>query len=74
MGGAGVGGMGVYSIANYTIVYKKLNKTESPIFVLLCVLCFKRQPFRFSLYFTAAGVKCRVVAVKRLPVLHHSTD
>ena len=25
-------------------------------------------------YFTAAGVKCRVAAVKRLPVLHHSAD
>ena len=28
---------------------KKLNETESKIFVLLCVLCFQRQPFRFLL-------------------------
>ena len=33
------------------------------------------QPFSFFLfYFTAAGVKCREAAVKRLPVLHHSAD
>ena len=30
--------------------------------------------FRFLFYFTAAGVKCRVAAVKRLPVLHRSAD
>ena len=23
---------------------KRLNQTESPIFVILCVLCFQRQP------------------------------
>ena len=51
-----------------------LNKTESPIFILLHVLCFHRQPFRFLFYFNAADVKCRVAAVKRLPVLHHSAD
>ena len=32
------------------------------------------QPFRFLYYFTAAGVKCRVAAVKRLPVLDHSAE
>ena len=42
------------------------NKTESPIFVLLCVFCLQRQPFRFSFYLTIASVKCRVGAVKRL--------
>ena len=26
---------------------KKLNKTEYLIFILLCVLSFQRQPFRF---------------------------
>ena len=25
-------------------------------------------------YFTAAGVKCQMAAVKRLPVLHHGAD
>ena len=24
---------------------KRLNQTESPIFVILCVLCFQRQSF-----------------------------
>ena len=46
----------------------------SVIVNLLCVFCFQRQPFRFSFYFTAAGVKCRVAAVKRLQVHHHSAD
>ena len=33
-------------LANYNAVdMKRLNKTGSPIFVLLCVLCFQRQPF-----------------------------
>ena len=36
--------------------------------------CFQRQPFGFSFYITAAGVKCRVADVKRLPVLYHSAD
>ena len=26
-----------------------IYKIESPIFVLLCALCFQRQPFRFLL-------------------------
>ena len=47
-----------------------LNKTKIPILVLLYSLCFQRQPFRFLSYFAAAGVKCRLAAVKRLPVLH----
>ena len=30
----------------YTVLHLKgLNQTESPIFVILCVLCFKRQSF-----------------------------
>ena len=53
---------------------KILNKTESPIFVLLCVLCFQRQPLKVLFYFTAAGVKRSVAAVKYLPVLHHCAD
>ena len=28
----------------------------------------------FVMYFKAAGVKCRVAAIKRLPVLHHSAN
>ena len=52
----------------------RLNKTESPIFPLLCVLCFQGSLLYFYLNLTAAGNKCRVVAVKRLPVLHHSAD
>ena len=27
------------------IIMKRLNQTESPIFVILCVLCFQRQSF-----------------------------
>ena len=40
---------GICSLANYTDVYEETNKTVSLIFVLLCVLSFHRQPFRFSL-------------------------
>ena len=29
---------------------KRLKRTESPVFVLLCVLYFQRQPIRFLLF------------------------
>ena len=29
---------------------KRLNQTESPIFVILCVLCFQRQSFLTLFY------------------------
>ena len=45
------------------------DKTESPIFFLLCVLCSKRN-LRLCSTLKVAGVRCRVTAVKRLPVLH----
>ena len=38
----------------------------------ICLLCFQRQPFITLFHFTAASVKWHVVAVDRLPVLHHS--
>ena len=47
---------------------KRLKKSESLIFVIFCVLCFKRQPLIFLFYFTAAG------DLKMFPVLHHSAD
>ena len=43
-------GVGDYAASQTILLHmKRLNKTESPIFVLLCVLCFKRQHFRFLL-------------------------
>ena len=41
------GGGGEASTASQTTVLhmKRLSQTESPIFVILCVLCFQRQPF-----------------------------
>ena len=54
---------------------------RSPIRILtMCILVSKRYNIsscgqrRLLFYFTAAGVKCCVAAVKRLPVLHHSAD
>ena len=46
-GGGGAEGRGVCSLANYMLHMKTLNETKSPIFVLLHVLCFQRQPFEF---------------------------
>ena len=34
-----------------------LNKTESPMFVLLCVLCFQRQPFKYFIILKSWGHK-----------------
>ena len=44
----------MYSASQTIVLYmKRLDKTEFPIFVCLCVLRFQRQPFRllFILYF-----------------------
>ena len=50
---------------------RSFSDTESPIYVLLCVLCFDGSLHRFYLT-TAAGVKCRVIVVNYLSLLHHS--
>ena len=49
-----------------------LNATSfiSVIYFFYCSI----NHFRFSFCFPAASVKCRMAAVKRLPVLHHSAD
>ena len=49
----------------------RLNKTGSPISVILFVICFQREPFRFLFYFTAGRV---VAAVKSFPIRHHNAD
>ena len=42
----GGGGEGAYAASQTTVVHmKRLDQTESPIFVNVCVLCFQRQPF-----------------------------
>ena len=35
---------------------------------------YQRQPVTFLIKFTVAGVKCRVAAIKCLPILHYSAD
>ena len=38
--------LGAYAASQTTVSHmKRLNQTESPIFVILCVLCFQRQSF-----------------------------
>ena len=57
---------GAYAASRTTFLHiKRRHKTESPIFVYLCVLSFQIRPFRFLFYFTAVGVKYG--AVKRHP-------
>ena len=63
-GGGGGRGVGAYTASQTTLHKNKLDKPESPIFILSCVLCFQRRPSRFLLYFTTTGVKCRGSAVK----------
>ena len=58
---------------------KSLSKAGTPFLNLSCVVffflfCFQGQQFILLFYFTAAGVKCIVVAVELLAVLHYSTD
>ena len=42
---------------------KILNETESPIYILLCILCFQKQPFRFLLLKLYDKYKCMVELV-----------
>ena len=42
--------LGVYAALRTTLLHmKRIVKTESPIFILLCFLCFQNKPFRFLL-------------------------
>ena len=41
--------------------------------ICICSKCFIRLFWRLF-YYTAAGVRCRVAAVERLAILHHSAD
>ena len=43
--------LGAYAATQTTLLRtKRLNKTPSPIFVYLCVLCFQRQPYGFFIF------------------------
>ena len=43
-----------YAASQTTVLHmKRLNQTESPIFVNLCVLCFQRQSFLLLLRISA---------------------
>ena len=42
--------VGTCSLSNYIAAYEKTNKITSCICVILCVVCFQRQFFRFLLF------------------------
>ena len=53
-------GWGAYAVSQITVLHMKiLNKTGSPIFIVLCVLCFQRQSFRFLLVWSKAKRKIK---------------
>ena len=44
--------LGAYAVSQTTVLHmKRLIQTESPIFVILCVLCFQRQCFFFFIFY-----------------------
>ena len=48
-------GAGAYAASQATVLHmKRLNQTESPIFLILCVLCFQRLSF-FDFYIIDAN-------------------
>ena len=52
-GGGGRGGGGGVSASQTTVLHmKRLDQTESPIFVILYVLCFQRQSFFTFIFVT----------------------
>ena len=63
--GRGGGWVGAYTALQITLLYTCLmrhNRTESPIYVLLSVPCFQRQPFRF-LFNLCPDDQCRRLSV-----------
>ena len=55
------------------LLMNRLNKSESAIFVsLMCSLLSK--DLHLELILSSLQLLCRVSAVKRLPVHHHSAD
>ena len=53
--------LGACAASQTTVLHmKRLSQTESPIFVILCVLCFQRQSF-----FTFIGLVGRVRATRQ---------
>ena len=56
-GGGGGGEREAYAVLHM----KRLNQTEPPIFVILCVLCFQRQSFLtfILLYYSWCCAVCR---------------
>ena len=61
-----------YLVELFFVHMRRLEKTHSPIFILLCDHCFQRQPFIFLFYFT--GFKCHLAAINRVPVRLHNVD
>ena len=47
---------------------RPVGRAKTRGFVLLCVLCFQEDPLCILLDFTAAAVKCCVVAEESIPV------
>ena len=55
-------GPGEYAVSQTTVLHmKKLNQTESSVFVILCVLCFQRQSFLLVLTSGFDRPSCRSV-------------
>ena len=54
-------GWGAYEASQTTALHmKRLNQTESPIFVILCVLCFQRQSFLTFAYTVALSLSAKI--------------
>ena len=51
----------MYAVSQTTVLYiKRLYNTESSIFLLVCVLCFQRQPIRYLFYLLTFCMICKI--------------
>ena len=67
--------LGAYAVLPTTVLHmKRLNQTESPIFVILCVLCFQRQSvltlFYLNISLTYIIVKRKILVSETLQIIY----
>ena len=62
-----------YAASQTTVLHmKRLNQTESPIFVILCVLCFQRQSSSCAQQGSVLGRSCSsYISMTCQMILHH---
>ena len=65
---------GISSVANFITAYEESQLNQGSHFLSVMYSLFPKAIFFTFILLYCSWCKCRVAAVKRLPVLHHSAD